>query len=145
MKNKFRYIMIFFIVMNVMAIADSNPLKEYISDKVYFEGQKKFKGGNDIFRTKVYSKADISKELDAARGRIKSVFLKVSFIIERNHKLTATFYYKGEDGRAARKVITNRKTLKIGKYSYSVIVVKNGIEVIDLKTKVKVKIEKKGR
>ena len=148
MKRKDKYLILFFITFNLsltVVVADSNPLKEYVSDEVFYSGEKKFSGGNDIFRTKIYSKVDIEKEIAAAKAIIKSIFLRVSFIMERNNKYTATFYYKNEDGRVTRKVITNRNLLKIGKNKYSIVVEKDGIIIIDAKSKVKVKLEKKGR
>lgn len=133
------------IIISTLTFTAENTLSKYVSDETYNKGIEKFPKNIDIFKSKVYSLNAIKKELEDARNKIRAVFKEVTFIIKQGDKWVSTFYYIDEKGVNKRKTVVEREKIVIGDNEYVIIPYEKGIKVTDLKTKVELSIEKKGR
>lgn len=122
-----------------------NSIDGYLDPDNLKEGNRKFTKSKRIFKKKVYDTSKMKAERAKTEARIKATFIKVVFVTQRNRDWAVTFYYKDEFGTQQRKTIDGSEGMKIGKYTYKVTGIENGLQIIDSKTKVKATIEKKGR
>jgi hypothetical protein len=98
----------------------SNPLKYYLSDKVYYSGIKKFYGKN-IFQGKGGKNSKFQEEIDKK--------FKLITIIRGREENTAGLYYT-DNSISKRIIVKGRERVDIGKESYTIYVEENKVKFI---------------
>lgn len=132
------------VLLTSVSIYAENPLSNYVSDQIYLEGIRKFPGGEDVFKTQVFSLEGIDKGREEAIAKIKAIFIEVTVVTGTDTTWVTSFNYN--DGNVKkRKTVMGTETMRIGDNSYSVTAYSQGIRVRDMKSGYDAAIVKKER